>query len=310
MINVTVIGFGYVGSSLSLLLLNSKHQISLNVMDPNPQCEGALLDLAHGISLFHQKELHINDEELFLNADFIYYAAGTPNIHGSSRLSTAHQNIQLSKKIFSQRIFTNNPYIIVITNPVDIVSQSVLQFTNLPPKNIIGTGTFLDSVRLAYYLSSISELNATDFETVVVGEHGDTQVPIYSLCKANRLPILHHPMFSKKDLENAMVLTKNAAFQIRETQVATTYGVAKCAAVLLDYFLSTEEHSLTLSMLANEHYRSLLLLEENIYIGMPVVIKNGVITINNEVNMLEVELDSYRESARILSKTIKEYNIN
>lgn len=310
MINVTVIGFGYVGSSLSLLLLNSKHQICLNVMDPNPQCDGALLDLAHGIPLFHQKELHINDEELFLNADFIYYAAGKSNIQGTSRLSTAQQNVQLSKEIFAQRIFTNNPYIIVITNPVDIISQSVFQFTNLPAKNVIGTGTFLDSVRLAYYLSFISELNATDFETVVVGEHGDSQVPIYSLCKAKGLPILSHPMFSKKDLKNTTALTKKAAFQIRETQEATTYGVSICAATLLDYFLSKEEYSLTLSMLTNEHYRSILLLEKNIYIGVPVFIKNGVITINNEVNMLEEELNAYRKSARILSETIKEYNIN
>ena len=117
-------------------------------------------------------------------------------------------------------------------------------------------------------------------------------------------------MFSKQDLKNTTALTKKAAFQIRETQEATTYGVSICAATLLDYFLSKEEYSLTLSMLTNEHYRSLLLLEKNIYIGVPVFIKNGVITINNEVNMLEEELNAYRKSARILSETIKEYNIN
>lgn len=309
MINVTIIGFGYVGSSLSVLLLNSEHQIRLNIMEPNSNCEGALLDLAHGTPLYNQKELHINNEELFIQADFIYYAAGISNVHGASRLSTTRQNVQLSKEIFSQRIFTNNPYIIVITNPVDIISQSVFMFTNLPAENVLGTGTFLDSIRLKYYLSSFSPFSTTDFETLVVGEHGDSQVPIYSSCKVKGLPILNHPMFSKKDLENITALTKNAAFQIRETQEATTYGISICAAKLLNYFLSKGEHSLTLSMLTNEHYRSLLLLEEKIYIGVPVIIKNGVITVNNEINMSNQELNAYRNSAKILSNTINEFII-
>lgn len=310
MINVTVIGFGYVGSALSFLLLNSKHDICLNIMDPNPDCEGAFLDLVHTTKLYQQKKLYLNNEELLLQADFIYYAAGISNKHGSSRLSTANENIRLSKEIFWQRKFTKSPHIIVITNPVDLISHAIFQYTNLPAEKVVGIGTFLDSERLAYYLSTQSEFGITDFETVVLGEHGDTQVPVYSMCKVRGLPILSHPMFSTKVLENTTKLTKNAAFQIRETQDATMYGVSVCAMRLLDYLLSKEEYSITLSMLTNKHYRSLLLLKKNIYISVPVIIKNGLITINNKVDLLEEELNAYRKSASVLAAANKLDNNN
>lgn len=305
MINVTVIGFGYVGSSVSLLLLNSKHPIRLNVMEPDPKCVGAFLDLAHGIPLFHSKELHVNDEDLFLNADFIYYAAGIPNVHSDSRLTTAKQNIALSKEIFEHRNFVNDPYLIVITNPVDIVAHAVYQYSGLPHDHVIGTGTFLDSVRLAYYLSTLSGLNPSDFDATVLGEHGDSQVPIYSQCTLNGQPILNHPKFSKQDLEKARVLTRDAAFQIRETQEGTTYGVSKCAEVLLEYLLGDEEHSITLSMFTNDYYRSLLSLDHDIYIGVPVTIKNRQITMNDQIQFLDKELEDYQKSASILAEIIE-----
>ncbi len=305
LINITVIGFGYVGSSLSLLLLNSKHRVRLNIMEPNPECEGAFLDLAHSIPLFHEKELHVNNEDLFLNADFIYYAAGTPNVHGGSRLSTVKQNFQLSKEIFEHRAFAKTPYIIVITNPVDIISHSVYQYSGLPHHHVMGIGTFLDSIRLEYYLATLSGLDIYDFDATVVGEHGDSQVPIYSICKVKGQPILNHPTFSKSDLEQARILTRDAAFQIRETQEGTTYGVSKCAEVLLDYLLGTKKHSLTLSVLTNEHYRTLLGLDHDIYISLPVTIENGKITINNEIDFLKEELEAFQKSARILADIIE-----
>jgi L-lactate dehydrogenase len=302
MINITIIGFGYVGTSITLLLLNNKHALRLNVMEPDLQREGAFLDLAHGMSLFAKKELIVNDEDLFLNADFIFFTAGTPNIHGSSRLSTAKRNIQLSKDIFESKKFVKTPYIIVITNPVDIIAHSVCQYSGLPPEKVIGTGTFLDSIRLAYYLSNISNYKVADFEAFVLGEHGSSQVPIYSMCKLKGKPLLENSEFDKDQLKLAANLTRDAAFQIRETQEGTTYGVAKCAEVLLDYLLGKSEHSLTLSMLTNEHYRTLLNLEHNIYISQPVTIKNGKIEINNQISFSDDELDAYRKSAALLAE--------
>lgn len=301
MINVTLIGFGNVGSSLALLLLANPHALRLNVMEPDNQAEGAFLDLAHGLPLYLEKELHINNEELFCAADFIFFTAGTPNVAGSSRLSTTQQNSELAREIFEHRTFKPSTYIIIITNPVDLVTHAVYQFSGLPSNQVLGTGTFLDSVRLGHYLSSVSNYPATDFDALVLGEHGSSQVPIYSNTTLNGKAILDQPEFSEEDLHNAAELTKNAASEIRKTQTGTRYGVAKCAEVLFEYLLNTEERLLPLSILTNEHYRNLLQLERDICISLPVTLKNGKAEIYTELQLSEKELEAFRKSASILA---------
>lgn len=307
MLNLTIIGYGNVGSTLSLLLLNSKHDIRLNIMEPDQTCEGAFLDLTHGMSLFVNKELHINDEQLFLDADFVFYTAGIPNEQGVSRLSRALENVHLAKEIFGGKNFKSKPYIIVITNPVDIVTQAIQKFSGIPAERVIGTGTFLDSLRLAYYLAKLSRFNQDAIETLVLGEHGASQVPIYSNTRINGKSIESYPEIDLNMLAEAKECTINAAYQIRQTQDGTKYGVSKCAEILLDYLLSAEEHCLALSMKTNEHYRSLLSLDHDIYLSLPVSIKDGKIEINNTLELPESELNALKESARMLSDITKNY---
>lgn len=304
MINVSVIGFGYVGSSLTLLLLNSGHSLRINIMEPDPQCEGAVLDLQHSLPLFHNKEIHLNRDELFEKTDFVFHAAGSRNIQGESRLDTTSQNVELSREIFQGRKFAKNPHLIVITNPVDIISHSVLQFSGLPPDKVIGTGTFLDSIRLSYHLSKLSKFKATSFKTMVLGEHGDSQVPVFSQCSVNDLPLMGHPEFNTSILELAAVRTRDAATEIRKTQDGTTYGISKCAIAIMDYLLKKEHYSICLSMLTNNHYRSLLDIDQDIYLGLPVIIGEGKIEIDNSIHLNDKELKALRKSAGILTSIL------
>ena len=307
MINVTIIGLGYVGSSLALLLLNNQYSIKLNIMEPNPACKGAYLDLIHGIPLYTNKILSLNDNTLLSEADFIFYTAGMPNLHGNSRLSTAQQNIKLSRVIFEHRSFTKTPYIIVITNPVDLISYAIYQFTGLPSNKVIGTGTFLDSTRLSYYLSAYSSYSPYDFNTMVLGEHGDTQVPIFSNCTIKAKPLLSHSEFTEKSLIQIAEQTKNAAFEIRKTQVGTTYGVAKCAEMILSYLLGKKTKILALSVLTTPYYRNLLNLDQDIYISLPVKINNGNITLHNQIELSNRELTRLQESAQVLAQLNQHY---
>lgn len=301
MINVTVIGFGYVGSSLSLILLNSKHPIRLNVMEPSAECAGAFLDLAHAMPLFQQKELHVNDENLFLNADYIFYAAGIPNQPGVSRLTTAADNVQLSREIFAHRTFDRSPYIFVITNPVDVISHAVYAYSGVPQERVWGIGTFLDSVRLTHYLSAHTGLDTSRFKSLVLGEHGDSQVCCFSQCTADGKPLIDGGLLSDEDLRKLAIQTRDAATEIRKTQDGTTYGVATCAAILLEYLLDGATHKLTLSARTNAHYRNILGLEEDIYIGLPVRLEKGHIKVDNTIELNKEELTALTTSAKLLS---------
>lgn len=304
MINITVIGFGNVGSVLSVMLLNAIQDIRLNIMDPDPTLEGAFLDLNHGMPLFRSAELHINDPDLFEEADFVFYTAGTPNKHGGSRLSTAKKNIELTKEIFESVRFKKEPYVIVITNPVDIVAHSVYQFSGLSSERVIGTGTLLESVRLSYYLAELTGYSMNHFNAMVLGEHGDSQVPIYSHTTLNGKLISEFPKFDQELLDKAKELTRTAAFQIRETQTGTTYGVAKCALKIMQDLTGNEQHNYPLSVLTNDHYMDLLRIDHPIFISMPVSVSNNCISVRNLNDFTEEELDAYRRSAVVLSDII------
>lgn len=185
-----------------------------------------------------------------------------------------------------------------------MVSHAVFRYSGLPSERIIGTGTLLDSIRLSYYLSSVSGKNVDSFKSYVLGEHGSSQVPIYSMTKFNGKPILEEGIFTQNILNIAEDLTRNAAYQIRETQQGTTYGVSKCAETLFNYLLGEKEHLLTLSMLTNAHYRNLLKLEKDIYISMPVKLKKNTIEVYDKINLTPDELNAYRASARVIAENI------
>lgn len=304
MINVTVIGFGKVGSVLSVMLLNAIQDIRLNIMDPETSLDGAFLDLKHGMSLYDSAELHINDPDLFDEASFVFYTAGKPNKHGGSRLSTAKTNIALTKEIFSAVRFKNEPFVIVITNPVDIVAHSVYQYSDLPADKVIGTGTLLESIRLSYYLSELTGYEMNHFNSMVLGEHGDSQVPVFSKTTLNHQVLTAYDEFKDDLLDKAKELTRTAAFQIRETQEGTTYGVAKCALKILKDLLGSEQHNYPLSVLTNKHYMELLKIDHPIFISVPVTVSNNCVTVQNLNDFTEDELEAFRKSAVVLSDII------
>ncbi|MEQ8624350.1 MAG: hypothetical protein RJQ00_05830 [Vicingaceae bacterium] len=305
MISITVVGFGNVGALLSAHLLENTLPIQLNIMEPSEDKEGALVDLAHTLAFIPNKTLHHNDEKLFLTADFIFYTAGIANQHGASRLSTAKENMALCKEIFGAKIFKKSSTIIVISNPVDLISRTVYHYSRLPANQVIGTGTLLDSIRLSYYLSSISNSPVDGFESWVLGEHGASQVPIYSACKFQEEPLLANSFYTSDKLDHAAKQTKNAAYHIRQTQVGTKYGVVKCAATIFEYIYNGKENLLPLSVLTTDYYRELLQLEQNIYISLPVKLKNGKTEVIDAFKMSEKELHALRRSAKILSEVSK-----
>lgn len=300
MINVSIIGFGNVGSTLSLLLLRNSSNIRLNIMEPDSQSEGAILDLSHGLPLLENKELYVNDVELLCQANFIFYAAGIPNDHGKSRFSKAKDNILLAEQIFKDIKFEHSPYVIVITNPVDLITNAIQQFSGLPSQKVIGTGTFLDSNRMSFYLSNSSKFKASEFDSMVCGEHGDSQVAIFSNTYLNGQSILNFPEFDRPTLNHISNQTKKAAFKIRETQEGTTYGVSICAEALFNFLINRQQKHLCLSVKTNTHYRQLLQLSRDIYIGLPVLINDGKIELNNGIQFADQELSMLVKSAQLI----------
>lgn len=300
-LEITIIGFGNVGSTLAFLLLEQPIPMRINIMQHSNRRDGALLDMAHTMVNHPDKDFVVNDESLFENADFVFYAAGVQNVHGQSRLSTAEQNRKMTQEIFCNRNFTKDPYIIVISNPVDLITRTMIESCSLTQYKIIGTGTHLDSMRLAYYLGKLSGHPPHTFDAWILGEHGDSQVPIYSMTTRNGKPVLHHPEFTPKLLSDAAELTRNAAFMIRETQNGTMYGIASCAVSILHQLRSSESKQFSLSVKTNAFYNDLLGLSNSMVMSLPVNISQAGIEVINNITYTTEEIEGLKQSAKVLS---------
>lgn len=298
-LNITIIGFGNVGSTLAFLLLEHSFPLRLNIMQPSSNKDGSLLDMRHTMAQHADKEFHVNDNELFKEANFIFYAAGAQNVHGQSRLTTAEKNKQMTREIFCDLKFSNDPYIIVISNPVDLITHTLQSVCKVNPHKVLGTGTFLDSMRLSFYLSELSGIPPSKFEAWVLGEHGDSQIPVYSMTKVDGTKIVNDTAFSRELLKEAGELTRNAAFQIRETQNGTMYGIAKCSVKIMDYLLDETERIIPLSVQLNDYYKNLLGIDKHITMSIPVKISSEGVEIIN-TSLTDDEIVALRNSALLL----------
>lgn len=283
---ITIVGMGHVGTACAFLFSNAPFSCTINFVDPSDDTHGSMLDLSHSLALLENKSIAINDEELFSKSDYIIYTAGVCNDLGQSRLSIVQENIDLTKEIFDDAQFEKEPYIIIISNPVDVISYHTWKATGLPSNKIIGTGTLLDSSRLSYYLYNTDELKA-----FVLGEHGESQVPITSWLKDE---------FPKDTLDQAITKTKSSARQIRETQGYTAYAVAQCAFKIVKQLEANTPQLLPLSILTNTYYRNLFDLKRDIFISIPTIIYNNGIQISNE-SFNEQEIEQLKISAHILA---------
>jgi L-lactate dehydrogenase len=307
-INLTIIGCGNVGAELLFLLMLHPQPLKINILEPDKGREGAMLDIFHINGLENQHVLFINNFDLVPDVDFIFHTAGSCNKPNEKRGTVAESNVKLTKTIFKEIQFAKSPYIIVITNPVDLICYSLsLLHKNLEGR-IVGTGTFLDTLRLNYYTAHELNCRADEVNGWILGEHGDSMVPVFSKTFIKEKPVMEVAYL--KQLDAIALNTVKAAAQIRKTQSGTWYGVAYCAYIIFKNILERNNGPFSLCIKTNDYYRELLKTKEDIYIGLPALFDgNEFIPDNNfEMNSMEREL-LQTSAAKLLSnyKNIRQW---
>ena len=299
---ITVIGLGNVGQTIvqNLLMLNSSSFI-INVMDP-ADVSGSILDLQHAAAVEKKHQLYYNNKQLFEQSDYIFHTAGPYFELGTSRLSVTDKSIEMTHQIFDAVEFQSEPFIIVISNPVDIISYHVWKATALSQQKVFGVGTYLDTVRFQQYLAEEFEVSTNDVEAIVLGEHGDSQVPISSQLKINNVDTKTVEALAK--INKAILKTPKAAHQIRLTQGATKFGVSTCAIKMFLAILENKPFYTQASVLLNEENRTELNCPE-LYISVPVLIDKDGVKQFSIVHLTNKEKNKLAKSAEILSEHLQ-----
>lgn len=188
---------------------------------------GEQLDLEHGLSFLSDTQITATDRYQDLaGSDVILITAGAGQKPGETRMDLAAKNKAIVEQMIPQ-IVEQAPQavILMVTNPVDVLTYHAYQVANLPKGQIFGTGTTLDTARLRFHLSQFLKVNPRSIHTYILGEHGDSSFPAFSNATVGGQPLSEFPGFTEERAQKAFEQAKNAAYTIIQTKGATFYAI-------------------------------------------------------------------------------------
>jgi len=257
---------------------------------------GETLDIANTIRDSPITVTGTDDFEHIAGSEVIIITASAGQII-NGREDLLPYNIPIAKEI-SKKIkkYANNSKVIVVTNPVDVITYYILKESGLPRENVIGIGSSLDSSRFRYLLSRLLRTNQSKIDGMVLGEHGNSMVPIFSTAKFNDKPI----NLEKNQIDQTTSELRNYWKPMKEFKGASVFGAAKHSYDVAKAIINNEKLKVSSSVSVNGEFDV-----SDICMGVPVIIdKNGALKIE-EIDLNKSELESLRISAEIIKKNIK-----
>jgi len=260
---VAIIGAGNVGITIAYTLMLDGSADDIAIISKNKEkALGQALDLSHGIPLVNNVKIAIADYDDCRAADIIVIAAGAKTAPGETRLDLAKRNIGIFSEVMTEILKHNSaPMIIIVSNPVDVLTYMAITTFGLPATNVIGSGTVLDSSRFRYFLGKNCNVNPSDVHAYIVGEHGDSQLPLWSLVTIGGVPFdifceadPHSTMGAPDRKEVIADLVKDAAYFVRDFKGATYYAISVATLAMVKAILRDENGVMSVSGWMNGQY--------------------------------------------------------
>jgi L-lactate dehydrogenase len=303
---VAVVGAGDVGATFAYALLLSGLVSEIVLIDANrAKAEGEAMDLNHTVPFTHPTRVWAGDYPDCLGAAVTVLAAGASQKPGETRLDLIKKNAVIWRAIIPELVKHNPAGILLIaTNPVDVLTYTAWKLSGLPAGRVIGSGTVLDTSRFRYLLSQHFGVDAHSVHAYIIGEHGDTEAPVWSLaniagmrlpefCKAQNIPYNSHAM------EELFLQTRDAAYRIIECKGATYYAVATGLMRITQAIVRNQRTVLSVSSLINDYYGI-----SDVCFSLPTVIDRGGVEKVLRLELSPEEIEKLRHSAAVLRTTI------
>ena len=234
---VALVGTGFVGMSFAYSMLNQGGLEEFVLIDVNKdKAEGEAMDLSHGLPFGPQKmDIWAGTYEDCRTADIVVITAGANQQPGETRLALVEKNAKIMRGIVREIMKSGfNGILLVASNPVDVLTYVAWQESGLPRHRVIGSGTTLDTARLRFEIGKYLNVDPRNVHGYIIGEHGDTEFPLWSHTTVGVQPIMdvvaNNPKFNQEDLEQIYVNVRDAAYHIIERKRATYYGIGMALA--------------------------------------------------------------------------------
>jgi L-lactate dehydrogenase len=305
-VRVAVVGAGNVGSTFAYALLLSGLAAEIVLVDANrARAEGEAMDLNHTVPFAHPTRVWAGDYSDCAGATVTVLAAGVGQKPGQTRLDCIRTNASIWREIVPA-IAQRNPHgiLLVATNPVDVLTYAAWKLSGFPPARVLGSGTILDTARFRFLLSQHFGVDARSVHAHIIGEHGDSEVPVWSLANIGGMRLADYCRAQGLPHDSAQMLTifestRDAAYRIIERKGATYFAVAAGLMRITQAILRHQNTVLSVSSLIDNYYGI-----DDVCFSLPTVVDRGGIQKVLRLELNETEVTSLRQSAAMLKQTI------
>jgi L-lactate dehydrogenase len=302
---IAIVGAGYVGAAVAYNVAINRTASEIVLIDVNnDKAMGEALDINHGLCHLGQMNIHAGDYSECANCDAIIVTAGLNRKPGETRLDLANKNVPVAKSITENIMkYYNHGIIVVVANPADILTYLIQKWSGLPASKVIGTGTALDSARFRFYLAQRLNVDIQNVHGYIIGEHGDSQVPVWSATQiaGQSIDIYCHSLkipFSDKEKEEIVTKTKNGGADVIKLKGATYFAIAGIVENIVEAIIKDKNSIKTVASVVDGPYGI-----HGVALSLP-----SVVNLNGIDGIIEYKLTSTEEAALEKSaKTLKDF---
>jgi L-lactate dehydrogenase len=304
-VRVVVVGAGHVGATFAYALQFRGLVAEIVLIDANhARAEGEAMDINHAEPFTNPTRVWAGSYDDCAGAAIVVLAAGAGQRPGETRLDLVKKNADIFAKIIPEVVRRNPDGILLIaTNPVDVLTQVSQKLSGLPVNRVIGSGTILDTARFRHLLGKHFGVEARSIHAYIIGEHGDSEVPVWSLANIAGLRLADYAELNgishdQAALDDIFRRTRDAAYHIIERKGATYFAVAAGLMRIVEAILRDQRTVLSVSSLITDYYGV-----DNLCLSLPAVVgRNGIERVLR-LHLNETEERALRHSAEVLKKT-------
>ena len=307
-----MIGCGFVGSASAFALMQSGLFSELVLIDANhDKAEGEAMDIAHGLPFAGQMKIYAGDYDDIVDAAVIIVTAGAAQKPGETRLDLVNKNVNIFKSIIPEIAKRNyKGILLIVANPVDILTYTAVKLSGLPENRVIGSGTVLDTARLKYALGEHLEVDSRSVHSFIIGEHGDSEIVAWSSTNVSGIPVndfceLRGHFNHEEAMHRIADDVKNSAYDIIEKKGATYYGIAMSVKRICECIMRDEKSILPISSMMHGEYGI-----SDICLSMPTVVGREGVETRVPIQLNGQEESALSASAEQLSKVAAQLDLS
>ena len=312
---ISIIGAGNVGVRYAYASIINGLARKIVLVDVNKEkLTGDVMDLSHGMPYIPPVDIVAGDYEDIYDSDLVVVTAGKNQSPGETRLDLVNKNVELYKLIIPKIMdVTPDSILLIVSNPVDILSYVSYKLSKKPSDKVMGSGTTLDTARFRFLLGQHCGINARNVHAYILGEHGDSEFPIWSSAMIGGMLIKDYCLTCSKrsecnkeeKLKEIFKEVKDSAYQIIEKKGETSYGIGLTLARITRAILNDENTILPVSTLINNIYGA-----NDLYLSLPCIIHRNGVKEKLVIGLNEEEERAFRKSANTIKGVIEKIHID